>query len=325
VTDSSRRPVIVTGGAGFIGSHVVDRFHAAGERVIVLDDLSTGSAANIPPDVELIEMDLSAKSARETIARLAPALIVHAAAQASVARSTDDPIRDAEVNILGSLNVLYGARHAATSRFVYLNTGGALYGAAKSIPTTEDEPIRPLSPYGLSKRTAEEYLRLLAPRGAVTVSLPLANVYGPRQSTRGEAGVVAIFAERMLTGGTIEIHGDGLQTRDFVYVDDVASAVVAASRAKMGAAVNIGTGRETAILELFAHAHARAGDIRRSALDPAAAAAVFGWRALLGLAEGMDRTLAWYRLQWGAALGWGRDAARPTRRAGASQVLECAR
>jgi UDP-glucose 4-epimerase len=308
VTDLSRPPIIVTGGAGFIGSHVVDRFHAAGERVVVLDDLSSGSPANIPPGVELIEIDLSARNAREVIATLAPTLIVHAAAQASVARSTEDPIRDAEVNILGSLNVLCGARDASTSRFVYLNTGGALYGAAESVPTNEAERIAPISPYGLSKWTAEEYLRRLAPRGSIAVSLRLANVYGPRQSTRGEAGVVAIFAERMLTGGPIEIHGDGLQTRDFVYVDDVASAVEAASRAEMGATVNIGTGRETTILELFelmsastsfaghvARAHARTGDVRRSALDPAAAAARLGWRASVDLAAGIDRTLSWYR------------------------------
>ena len=188
VTDSSRRPVIVTGGAGFIGSHIVDRFHAAGERVIVLDDLSTGSPANIPPDVELIEIDLSARHARETIAKLAPALIVHAAAQASVARSTEDPIRDAEVNILSSLNVLCAACDASTGRFVYLNTGGALYGTAATIPTTEDETIQPLSPYGLSKRTAEEYLRLLAPRDTIAVSLRLANVYGPASRPRAKLG-----------------------------------------------------------------------------------------------------------------------------------------
>lgn len=314
MTDSAKRPILVTGGAGFIGSHIVDRLRAAGERVIVLDDLSTGSPANVPSDVDLIEMDLSGRGARETIARLAPTLIVHAAAQASVARSTNDPIRDAEVNILGSLNVLCAARDAATGRFVYLNTGGALYGAAESVPTAEAETVRPISPYGLSKWTAEGYLRLLEPPGAVAVSLRLANVYGPRQSTEGEAGVVAIFAERMLAGGSVEIHGDGLQTRDFVYVDDVVSAVLAAARAETGAVLNLGTGRETSVVELFklmtaaasfaghpAYVRARAGDIRRSALDPAANVAVFGWRALLGLAERMDRTLAWYRLQWGAA------------------------
>jgi UDP-glucose 4-epimerase len=308
MTSHSTRPVVVTGGAGFIGSHVVDRFRAAGERVIVVDDLSTGSPDNLPPDIDLVELDISTAGARAAIADLRPSLIVHAAAQASVSRSTADPVRDAEVNIVGSVNVIGAAADAGTRRFVYLNTGGALYGLAGTIPTAETEPIRPISPYGLSKWTAEEYLRLLKPPGAIAVSLRLANVYGPRQSSEGEAGVVAIFAERMLRGAPIEIHGDGLQTRDFVYVEDVAAAAEAAARAAGDAIVNIGTGVQTTILELcrlmsaaigydgsVTYASARPGDVRDSALDPSTAERALGWRAGMGLQPGLQRTLAWYR------------------------------
>ena len=294
----------MTGGAGFIGSHVVDHFHNNGHRVFVVDDLSSGSAANLPASVELLELDISSDRARTAIAAVRPDVVVHAAAQPSVAASTRDPLRDASVNVAGTINVLRAAADAGSRRIVYLNTGGALYGETDQLPTPESAPVRPVSPYGLSKWTGEQYLWLLAPRGSITVSLRLANVYGPRQSPIGEAGVVAIFVDRMRRREHIEIHGDGLQTRDFIYVADVVDAVARAVRAAANAAVNIGTGTETTILGLYEllagltdyarepeHTEPRPGDVRRSSLYPRLAGELLGWRAVTELESGLRRTL----------------------------------
>lgn len=296
--------VVVTGGAGFIGSHVVDRLVERGDDVVVVDDLSNGRPANLPPTVRLVEQDISAPDTARTVADLRPELIVHAAAQASVAVSTSSPVRDAEVNVVGTLRVLEAARAAATRRFVYVNTGGALYGDVDH-PCREDEPISPISPYGLSKWTAERYLDTFTPPGMTLAVLRLANVYGPRQRDDGEAGVVSIFLSRMLDGAPIEIHGDGEQTRDFVYVGDVADAIVRAAEIDRRVIVNLGTGRAVSINELFAsmarltghaaapiHTARRSGDVRHSVLDVAAARRELGWSPRIGLEEGLRRTLA---------------------------------
>ena len=303
---TSARPVLITGGAGFIGSHIVHRFVDAGHDVIVIDDLSTGRAENLPAQASLIRLDLTTGAAASAIRGARPELIVHCAAQASVERSVVEPLRDAEVNIAATIQVAVGAREAGARQVIYLNTGGALYGPTEILPTPESHPIRPLSPYGLSKWTAEEYLRILLLPSIVVTSLRLANVYGPRQSPYGEAGVVAIFVDRMLRGDAIEIHGDGRQTRDFVFAADVADAVVRAADSVVGGAMNIGTAIETSVAELAAQllemtgsasranrTAARPADVPRSALDVALARSRLEWSPRTNLAAGLEATVTW--------------------------------
>jgi UDP-glucose 4-epimerase len=299
---------LVTGGAGFIGSHIVDRLRARGDEVFVVDDLSTGSEANLPAGIALTHLDLAAPGAAEVVAGLRPGAVVHCAAQPSVSASVVDPVGDAMVNIIGGINVITGAIAAGAERFIYLNTGGALYGEPVRIPSKEDEAVKPLSPYGMSKSAVEGYLAVLAPRSTWWSSLRLANVYGPRQGAGGEAGVVGIFIQRMIRGLPIEIHGDGEQTRDFVYVEDVAEAVELALFEHEHAILNIGTGTPTSINNLFDglsrtmeyRNHAvrirnRPGDVRESALDASRALEVLGWAPRTTLAEGLKRTIAWHR------------------------------
>ena len=299
--------IVVTGGAGFIGSHVVDALLAEGHEVIVVDDLSAGSLANLPGDVEVVEHDIATPGTAARIAGLRADVIVHAAAQVSVSRSVADPADDARTNVVGSIEVFTGARDAGTPAVVYVTTGGALYGVPRYLPCDEAHPIEPISPYGLSKWVGERALGLITP-GARRVVLRLANVYGPRQDPHGEAGVVSIFASQMLRDGPIEIHGDGRQTRDFVYVGDVAAAVERAVRSDDGMTVNIGSGTATSVLELFdvmrdlsgyelepVHRPPRPGDVRDSVLDVRLAAASLGWTARVPLPDGLERTLAWAR------------------------------
>ena len=300
--------VVVTGGAGFIGSHVVESLLRDGHDVSVVDDLSTGQLSNLPPGVPLVRLDISGRRAADVVRGLRPDAVVHGAAQASVAGSARDPVRDAMVNIIGSLNVASGAIAAGAHRFLYLNTGGALYGNARRWPTPESAAVRPLSPYGLSKWSVEAYLRLLAPRPRWWTSLRLANVYGPRQRPDGEAGVVSVFCDRMLSGLPVDIHGDGEQTRDFVYVGDVADAVSKALVAPRTAVVNIGTGTGTSINVLYeaiarqarvrgktVHTLARQGDVRRSILDPGRASQTIGWIPTTTLDRGLEQTVEWHR------------------------------
>ena len=295
--------VVVTGGAGFIGSHVVDRLIDKGAEVVVVDDLSNGRSENIPVGTRLVHHDVSMEDTPGVIASLGPDVVIHAAAQASVAVSTSSPLRDAKVNILGTLGVMEGARLAGTRKFVYVNTGGALYGDV-SHPCREDEPISPKSPYGLSKWTAERYLDAFLPPSMTLTVLRLANVYGPRQRDDGEAGVVSIFLGRMVNGQPIEIHGDGEQTRDFVYVEDVADAVLLAAGADRRLILNVGTGTAISINELFetlakltgysgqvVNTEARIGDVRNSALDISAARRELGWSPTTGLEDGLQATL----------------------------------
>jgi len=301
---SARRPVVVTGGAGFIGSHVVDRLLADGDPVVVLDDLSSGAAANLPPEVALESIDLAAPATIALLTRLRPAAVVHAAAQPSVVASLRDPVADARTNILGSLQVLTGIRAASCRRLIYVTSGGAMYGEGRpdGHAHREDDPVAPASPYGLSKWTVEAYLRILQEPGTWT-ALRLANVYGPRQRSDQEGGVVSIFADRMRQGAPVEIYGDGQQTRDFVHVADVVEAIVLALHAGSGP-LNIGTGVAVSINELFAAMAAltgydrppvwrpeRPGDLRHSHLDPARAASQLGWRPRVALRDGLHRML----------------------------------
>jgi UDP-glucose 4-epimerase len=294
--------VVVTGGAGFIGSHVADRLLARGDEVHVLDDLSKGTRDRVPAGAELHVADIRDPDAVFEAAR--PEAVVHLAAQADVRVSVERPADDAAVNVLGTVRILEAARrHGA--QVVFASTGGAIYGECDG-PAPESAPRRPLAPYGTSKLCGEEYLstwnRL---HGTRHVSLRFGNVYGPRQEPHGEAGVVAIFMGLLRGDGTPRIYGDGAQTRDYVYVGDVVRAVVAALGAD-GGVYNVGTGVETSVLELYAaveraagverapvHEPARAGELQRSVLDVSLAARELGWRPEGTLADGLDSTWRW--------------------------------
>jgi UDP-glucose 4-epimerase len=299
--------VLVTGGAGFIGSHVVDRCVDAGHRVSVVDDLSTGRRALVHRAARLHVVDIRRPELREVVRAEAPEAVVHLAAQAAVSRSVADPRFDAEVNVLGSLNLLEACREAGVGRLLYASTGGAAYGDTDVLPTPEEHPTRPVSPYGVSKVAVEHYLACWrALYGLGSVALRFANVYGPRQSPHGEAGVVAIFCHRILSGQPCIINGDGLQTRDYVYVEDIAEACrLALDRPDVTGPLNLGTGTETSVVALFErlraaadgraearHGPARPGEQRRSALDASRARRLLGWTPATDLDHGLRRTLA---------------------------------
>jgi UDP-glucose 4-epimerase len=298
--------ILVTGGAGFIGSHVVDRCVEAGHGVAVVDDLSSGQRQQVNAAARLHVVDIRTPALDDVFRGEAPEAVVHLAAQASVGRSVANPQLDAEINVLGSLNLLECARRAGTRRFVYISTGGAGYGDTDVVPTPESHPTRPVSPYGTSKVAAELYLGCWeALHGLSGVVLRLANIYGPRQNPHGEAGVIAIFTDRLLRGEPCIINGDGLQTRDYVYVGDVAEAALRAlERPQVTGPINIGTGVETTVVALFEalraafghgeshHGPARPGEQRRSLLDASRARQVLGWTPRVGLDEGLRRTVA---------------------------------
>ena len=309
--------ILVTGGAGFIGSHVADRFLAAGYAVTVLDDLSTGSRRNVPKGAKLRVLDVAGRAAATLVRKGRFDVIAHLAAQIDVRKSVEDPAHDATVNVLGALNLLEAVRALAPERrprFVFASTGGALYGDATRLPTHESAPTNPDAPYGIAKLSTEYYLAYYARTWRLdTYALRFGNVYGPRQNLRGEAGVIAMFTWRLLEGQPLTVYGTGKQTRDYVYVGDVADAFfVAATRAAPAAgpvearAFNIGTGVETSVLELVDRlcaitgkprdvrfAPARPGEAERSLLDPSKARSVLGWRAAVALDEGLAKTVAW--------------------------------
>ena len=292
----------MTGGAGFIGSHVVDALLARGDEVHVLDDLSKGTRDNVAGEAQLHVGDIREPEA--VFDAVKPEAVFHFAAQADVRFSVERPAVDAEMNIFGTLQVLEAARRY-DAQVVLASTGGAIYGECDGQPATESTPRQPLSPYGTSKLAAEEYLatynRLY---DAGHVSLRLSNVYGPRQAVHGEAGVVAIFTGLLRDGGTPQIFGDGTQTRDYVYVGDVARATLAALG--RGGVFNIGTGLETSVLDLYEalarasgvarpaeHVPARLGELERSVLDVSLAARELGWTPEVTLEDGLTRTWEW--------------------------------
>jgi UDP-glucose 4-epimerase len=300
---------MVTGGAGFIGSTLVDRLLAEGHEVDVVDDLSTGSLVNLADAraaaggaLTIHHLDIRRPETSELVARRQPEVVFHLAAQIDVRDSVARPVFDAEVNVLGSLHVLEGARMAGTQRVVFAASGGTLYGETDpaDLPVRESHPHRPLSPYGVSKKVVIDYLVAYRELHALEFcALALANVYGPRQDPHGEAGVVAIFADRLVEGRPVTVFGDGEQTRDYVYVDDVVDAFARAATRGGGLVCNIGTGRETSVNELYrvmasvagidappGHAPPRPGELRRSCLDPSRAEIHLGWRPWTSLAEG---------------------------------------
>jgi UDP-glucose 4-epimerase len=306
--------ILVTGGAGFIGSNLVDRMLVEGHEVDVVDDFSTGSLANLADArksggraLTIHHLDITAPGVVELMARRRPQLVFHLAAQADVRVSVARPAHDATVNIIGSLQILEGARQAECERVVFAASGGTLYGdpAPEELPVRESHPQQPLSPYGVSKKSVIDYLVAYRQLHALEfAALALGNVYGPRQDPHGEAGVVAIFAERILRGEAVTVFGDGEQTRDFVYVDDVVDAFVRAATRGGGLVCNIGSGTETSVNHLLAtmagvagvevksvQAPLRPGELLRSSLDVERAAMQLGWRSWTDLSDGVGAVL----------------------------------
>jgi UDP-glucose 4-epimerase len=308
---------LVTGGAGFIGSHLCDRLLAEGHRVIAVDDLTTGRIANLAEargygkGFTFFNMDVRAEGLLPLFERHKPEVVMHLAAQPGVRHSLANPVFDASVNVMGFLNVMECASRTGVRKVVYAASGGTLYGESRKLPTKETAAAgaRPLSPYGISKRTPLDYLAYYEQhRGIEYMALALANVYGPRQDPRGEAGVVAIFASKMLVGETPTINGDGNQTRDYVFVDDVVHAFALSAERGNGRFVNIGTGLETSVNAIYrmlaeltgftgqpAEGSLPAGELRRSCLDNALAAQVLGWKPWTHLEDGLGETVAYLK------------------------------
>jgi len=302
--------VLVTGGAGFIGSHVVDAFVNAGHSVAVVDNLATGTTAWLNPAARLHVTDLRSARLAEVFETERPEVVAHLAAQAAVSRSVLDPAFDASVNVLGAVNLLECCRRAGVRRVIYSSSGGAGYGDTEAIPTPEEHPSLPASPYGITKVAVEHYVAAWqAMHGIAGVSLRYANIYGPRQNPQGEAGVIAIFCHRLLTGQTPIVNGDGEQTRDYTYVEDVAAANLRAlERPEATGPINIGTGVETSVNELYRglrqaagvsvaaeHAPPRPGEQRRSCLAPDRAKRLLDWAPTVSLDEGLTRTFEFFR------------------------------
>jgi UDP-glucose 4-epimerase len=298
--------VLVTGGAGFIGSHVVDRYVAGGHEVVVVDDLSGGRREFVNPAAKFYQVDIRSPGLAEVFEAEHPGVVNHHAAQPEVRRSVADPVCDASVNILGCLNLLACCRTFGVRRVIYASSGGAVYGDTALLPTAEGHPTHPASPYGVSKLAAEHYLACWEGLYAISgLALRYANVYGPRQNPAGEAGVVAVFGRRLLRGQPAIINGDGKQTRDFVYVGDVAEASLRAlDHPEVSGAVNIASGVETSVLDLFQslqtvagfrgevrHGPPKPGEQRRSALDITLARRLLGWTPRVVLEEGLRRTM----------------------------------
>jgi UDP-glucose 4-epimerase len=300
--------ILVTGGAGFIGSHIVDAALSAGYEVSVLDDLSSGRRENLPEGVRLEVADLRSEQAAAFVEAERPDVVSHHAAQMNVRRSVEDPAFDADVNVLGLLNVVEAARRGGVGRVVFASSGGTVYGDPVNVPPAEDEPTGPLCPYGVSKLAGEIYLSYYAKVHELPVTiLRYANVYGPRQDPHGEAGVVSIFARGILAGSACKIFGDGLQTRDYVFVQDVARANLMAIEKQYNGTLNIGTGLETDVVALYGlirdlvgsssnaeHVDAMAGEVRRSVLDCGKAIRELGWTPSVKLQEGLAETVKWF-------------------------------
>jgi UDP-glucose 4-epimerase len=303
------RKVLITGGAGFIGSTIADLLLAAGWDVAVLDDLSSGKRENVPPGARFYPVDVRSAAAHEVVRKEQPRVICHQAAQIDVRRSMADPRFDADVNVGGLLNVMQAAVEArSVEHVVFASSGGATYGDTEVVPTPETHPQRPVSHYGAAKAASELYLGVYrANFGIPFTALRYSNVYGPRQDPHGEAGVVAIFCGRLLDGRPCTIFGDGSQTRDYVFAGDVARANLLAAERRFDGPLNVGTGVETDVVRLYGHlaraagvsrppehAPARLGEQRRSCIDPTAAASAIGWRPEVALDEGLARTFEWF-------------------------------
>jgi UDP-glucose 4-epimerase len=301
--------ICITGGAGFIGSHLAEAFLAHGERVLILDDLSGGRRENVPDGAELHVLDIRSPEAAALVRESGVDVLVHHAAQMDVRRSVENPAFDADVNILGSLNLVQAAQQGGVKQVVFASTGGAIYGEQDYFPADEQHPARPVSPYGVSKLSFERYLFYFhVAYGLDATCLRYANVYGERQNPHGEAGVVAIFLSRLLAGQAPTINGPGLQTRDYVHVSDVVRANLLAVGKPGFHIYNVGTGVETSVVELYRelaravgtdlqakHGPAKPGEQQRSVVDARLIKAELGWPDPLRLRQGIERTAAWFR------------------------------
>jgi len=307
------KTALVTGAAGFIGSHLVDRLLADGFEVTGIDDLSSGKLSNLPAGFDLRQMDIRDPEVQNVVAEIHPGIVFHLAAQISVSISAREPQTDADVNIGGALNLLEGIRTLddGSTKLVYITSGGTAYGDPKIVPADESTPIRPLSPYGVSKYATEMYLPVYEKLCALDYSIiRLANIYGPRQDPHGEAGVVAIFAKAMLEGTSLTVFGDGKDARDYVYVSDVVDAIALAAESSFRGPFNVGTGIETStnrIFEVIAenfdysesaiHGPNRPGDIHRISLDSSKAEAELNWIPKVSLEDGLEKTVEWFKQQ----------------------------
>ena len=301
--------VVVTGGAGFIGSHVVELYVSRGHEVLIVDNLATGKRENLHPKARFFELDIGDPKTAALIRDERPDVVNHHAAQMDVRKSVADPIFDAQTNILGTIELLKASRDAQVKKFLLVSSGGAVYGEQEAFPAPESHPTWPVSPYGVSKRSGELYAHFfMAEYGLPFVAFRYANVYGPRQDPHGEAGVVAIFSGKMLRGEPVTVNGDGTQTRDYVYVGDVARMSTLALETDATGPVNIGTGIETDVNQLAAllldvskskstvrHGPAKAGEQKRSVVDMRRAADVFKWRPEVSLRDGLARTVEFFR------------------------------
>jgi len=304
--------ILVTGGAGFVGSHLVDKLITQGNKVIVVDNLSTGKKENINKKAKFYKLDICSPKIFEVFKKEKPEIVFHLAAQVNVRRSIEDPINDAKINILGSLNILDACRKFKVKKIIFSSTGGAIYGDAKIVPTKENYPPKPESPYGIAKLTIENYLDFYKKvYGLNYISLRFANVYGPSQDPKGEAGVVAIFTNKLLKGERPTIFGDGKQTRDFIYVDDVVSALIKSMNYKGKETIfNVGTGIETSVNQLFKliskilgikikpiYAPPKPGELKRSCLDISKFKRELKWQPKYNLEEGLKETIKWFKIK----------------------------
>jgi len=301
--------ILVTGGAGFIASHIADALIAAGDEVHILDDLSGGKIENLNASAQFHELDIRTPEAAALFEEFRFDTLVHHAAQMDVRKSVADPSFDSDVNIRGTLNLLEAGRRNGLKKVVFASTGGAIYGEPSYAPQDESHVLQPLSPYGITKLCVEKYLAYYRHQfGLEYVALRYGNVYGPRQNPHGEAGVVAIFSRRMLAGDNVMINGDGLQTRDYVFVEDVVRANLAALRFKESGIFNVGTGIETSVVDLFRlireftespieekHAPEQPGEQRRSVLSAALANEKLSWSPQVDIKNGLSRTVNWFR------------------------------
>ncbi|NUQ79994.1 MAG: NAD-dependent epimerase/dehydratase family protein [Bacteroidetes bacterium] len=300
--------ILVTGGAGFIGSHLTDAFIAAGHEVCVVDNLYSGFRHQVNSSARFIEMDIADRAIETIFLDFRPEVVVHQAAQMDVRKSVSDPMFDAKVNILGSINLLESCRKYEVRKVLFASTGGAIYGEQDYFPADENHPLRPVSPYGICKATVEKYLFYYhTVYGLSYISLRYGNIYGPKQNPHGEAGVIAIFAKKLLAGAQPVINGDGLQTRDYTFVGDVVKANLLALNHQGSGVFNVGTGHETTVNELFhlinsglgtganeVHAETKAGEQRRSVLSSAKIKSEMGWAPSTTLKDGLPETLRWF-------------------------------
>ncbi|RMG67726.1 MAG: SDR family oxidoreductase [Calditrichaeota bacterium] len=307
--------ILITGGAGFIGSNIADRYLALGHQVVIVDNLVTGQRENIPAGATFYEMDIRDPELAGVFEREKPDVVSHQAAQMDVRKSVEDPIYDAQVNVLGSINILQNCVAHGVRKVLFASTGGAIYGEQDYFPADENHPLRPISPYGITKLTTEKYLYFYHVTYGLTYTvLRYANVYGPRQNPHGEAGVVAIFVSKILKGEQPIINGDGKQTRDYVYVGDVVRANELALTAGDNQIYNVGTGQETDVNTLFqairqaigrpveeVHGPAKPGEQKRSVLDYSKIQQELGWAPQVSLEEGLARTVAFFRQKFGMA------------------------